>query len=534
MAFAPVGTESVVSASPETNSSSAAPEAAGGHGAPGGTNDAAINLVDDAIAQPPAADSVAVVSPAGPVEPTRWGVLRHRHYRNMLGAQFVSNVGGWMEMFGMQWLVAQKTGSLESLGNLGAAQLLPIMIFGVFGGLVADRVNRKRLLIVTQTMLMLVAAAVAVLAVLGFPRTEALDSIYVPLGRLLHAETAPHVVVPLLILSAINGTVLAFNFPAWQVLTPRLVPRDELTRAITLNGVAFNVTRVIGPALAGFIMGAWGTTPLFIINAASFMFVVLTATTTPDAPAVRQDDSHPFRQLFAAISWAFRSRGPLAILIAMTLMSLLAAPLVRILPLFIIDVYKPPKAEEEWLGGVMLGVQGLGAILGGLALKYIPEWYPKHHFIPMSVCAAGVSITLFAATTALWAGYIAMFICGFFWIWAFNQAWAAMQHLVTDTMRGRVMALVNVLAFGATAIGGVAAGWIGEGLKTSGWTPGHATQTSVAIMSVPLAIAGFVMLLRRTPEVDGMDRRNIGSSGMSLTEAFLARSHRPARENGEK
>src|SRR5262249_29456889 len=157
---------------------------------------------------------------------------------------------------------------------------------------------------------------------------------------------------------------------------------------------------------------------------------------------------------------------------------------VRILPLFIIDVYQPPKEHEEMLGGMMLMVQGLGAVLGGIALKYIPDWYPKHHFIPMSIFFAGLSITVYAAITVLWPGTLAMFVCGFFWIWAFNQAWAAMQHLVTDDMRGRVMALVNVFAFGATALGGGLVGWIGEGLKSAGWTPGHATQASVAALSV--------------------------------------------------
>ncbi|MBL8759512.1 MAG: MFS transporter, partial [Phycisphaerae bacterium] len=338
-----------------------------------------------------------------------------------------------------------------------------------------------------------------------------------------------HVVSPLIILAACNGAIAAFNMPAWQVLTPRLVPRDELTRAITVNGVQFNLTRVIGPALAGVAMSSWGTTPLFMVNAVSFLGVVLTAMTTPDAPAPAHDGMRAWRQVHAALRFIFLSKGPLAVFVAMTLMSLLAAPLVRVLSLFVIDVFQPGKEMEEAAGGYLLAVQGLGAVLGGLALKYIPDWYPKHHFIPLSVMACGLSVTAFALTTTLWAGYLAMFVCGFFWIWAFNQSWAAMQHLVSDAMRGRVLALANVFSFGATALGSVALGLIGESLKHKwGWSAGAATQASVAALSIPLMLAGLVMLLRRTPEVDGPMRGQPGKGGIDVVEAITARSHRPS------
>ncbi len=459
---------------------------------------------------------------------SRWGVMRHRHYRNMLFAQFVSNIGGWMELFGMNWLVAQATGSLKAAGYLTAAHLLPILFMGTLGGLVADRVNRKTLLVTTQIMLMVVAGLVAVLSLRNFPAWGPLMVLYEPIGRFCGVPDASRVVAPLVILAACNGTIAAFNMPAWQVLTPRLVPREELTRAITVNGVQFNLTRVIGPALAGITMGTWGTTPLFVLNAVSFMGVVLTALTTPDAPAPPRDGTRAMGQVAAALRFIFLSKGPLAVFVAMTLMSLLAAPLVRVLSLFVIDVYQPGRDMEELAGGYLLAVQGLGAVLGGLALKYIPPWYPRHHFIPVSVFACGLSITIFAATTTLWAGYLAMFICGFFWIWAFNQSWAAMQHLVTDAMRGRVLALANVFSFGATALGSVLLGWVGEWLKQGwGWSAGAATQASVAVLSLPLMVAGIVMLLRRTPEVDGLERGRPGAGGLSMVEAFTAKSHRP-------
>lgn len=503
------------------------PEATAGEMGPG----------DEADAAQPATAAGGQVATEAQTTTSGWfggSVLRHVHYRNMLFAQFVSNIGGWMELFGMQWLIAQQTGSLKAVGYLTAAHLVPILVFGTAGGLLADRVNRKKLLITTQFALMLVAGVVALLSGLGFPGMG-MDRALIAMAQWCGvSEQAAPVFTPLVVLSALNGIIAAFNMPAWQVLTPRLVPREELTKAITMNGLQFNMTRVIGPGLAGLCMGAWGPTPLFALNALSFLGVALTTMTTPDAPAPAPspEGSHPWRQVTAAVRFILHNRGPLAVFFAMTLMSLLAAPLVRVLSLFVIDVFQPGKDQEEHVGGMLLTVQGLGAVLGGIALRYIPSWYPRHHFIPLSVFATGLTVTAFAATSTLWAGYIAMFACGFFWIWAFNQSWAALQHLVTDSMRGRVLALANVFCFGATAIGCVVLGWIGESLKhTWGWQAGLATQVSVAALSVPLMVAGMVMLFRRTPEVDGMTRAQVRATGLSVTEALFARSHRPA--NGE-
>ncbi len=466
----------------------------------------------------------------------RWGVLRHPHYRNMLGAQFVSNIGGWMEMFGMQQLVAEKTGSLKALGYLGAAQLIPILLFGMLGGLVADRVNRKKLLIATQMLLMLVAGAVAALSATGFGAPRAVLDAWESVGGVLRIPEASHIVVPLLILSWLNGTVLAFNMPAWQVLTPRLVPRDELTQAITLNGVQFNLSRVIGPATSGVVYASFGPTPLFIVNALSFLGVVLTATTTPDAPAPTRPPKHPWHDVMDAVRFILHSPGPRAVFFAMTVMSFLAAPLIRVLPLFVIDVYQAAPARAEKVSSWLLALQGIGAVAGGLSLRLIPTWYPRHHFIPMAIMAAGLSISLFAGTTAMIPGFVAMLVCGFFWIWAFNQSWAAMQTLVNDHLRGRVMALANVFAFGATAVGSVILGWIGDGLKEphGPLSAGRATQWSILSLSIPLFLAGIAMLSFRTPEVDGMPRvlPNGQRPTRNFIKAILASEYRP-RATGE-
>ncbi len=473
-------------------------------------------------------------------------VLEHRHFRNVLFAQFFSNVGGWMEMFAIQMFIAKATGRLDDQGTLGALSGLPIFFLGVFGGVVADRVNRRNMLVVTQLLAAFVAVGVAVVSMYPF---EA-------------GSRAP--IHWLFALAAINGVVMAFNFPAWQVLTPRLVPRPLLTRAITLNGIQFNMARVVGPALAGLILAHFASTPVFILNAVSFVVVAIVVARTPPTPvapvaptalpangagSARANRSGaaflglPLVMHQVGDAWRFiwRSRGPWAVFWAQVYISLLAAPLVRVLSLFVIDVYQVDKERSEAAAGYLLAIQGVGAVAGGLCLRLIPPWYPKHHFIPLAIASLGASISLFAAVPNLWLGYGAMLVVGFFWIWSFNQSWAAMQVLAPEAMRGRVLSLVTTASFGATALGVYSAGLLGEFLKrvqvssadpSAMFTPGQATQLVVAALGVPLFFGGIYMLLNRTPEVDNLPR----ISGLdarrrfSLVHAVLATEHRPPRD----
>lgn len=441
-------------------------------------------------------------------------MLRHRHFRNVLAAQFFSNVGNWMEAFAIQMFVAKATGRLDDQGVLAALQSLPIFLFGLLGGVVADRVDRRLLLVVTQVLAGLVAVGIVVVSAVPFA----------------DPRSAVHW---LFFLGGVHGTVMAFNFPAWQVLTPRLVPKPELTKAITLNGIQFNLARVVGPALAGAFLVKFASTPLFIFNAASFFLMAGVIMTTPHAPALPPTGERVWRQIREAAAYVVEDRGARAVVFAQFILSLLAAPLVRMLSLYGIDVYHLGQKDAEWAVGILLAVQGVGAVIGGFALRLIPKWYPKHHFIPVAVGAVGASIAIFALTTSVYAGYAAMFVVGFFWIWGFNQSWAAIQVLAPDRMRGRVLSVVTVASFGSTAVGVFVAGKVGEWLKAQTIAPvtaGQATQIVIAGLGFPLLAAGVYMLLNRTPEIDGMPRAIGGQRGsLSLYRALVAAEHSPKR-----
>jgi hypothetical protein len=283
------------------------------------------------------------------------------------------------------------------------------------------------------------------------------------------------------------------------------------------------------------MMGLWGAEALFAINTLSFIGVIFAVWNTPDAPAPPRDDTSPWERTREAARFVFRHRGPFRIFLAMLAFAALAAPLIRLLPVFAADVYgteADPVArlfdlDDAALFGVMLSVMGLGAVVGGLALKLIPPWYPKHHFIPLSVFLGGVAITMWSALDGIGPGAVAIFFCGVFWLWAFNTSMAAMQLLVDDRMRGRVLAVCNTAIFGATPIGSLAAGYIGHYVSGSA-SEGPGAQVGVGVFAILLAIAGLAMLIWRTPEIDGAES---GAAPMErrpgLLRGITATAHRP-------
>lgn len=417
----------------------------------------------------------------------RSGVLRHRHFRNVWYAAFGSSVGGWMEMVGIQWSMAEAALSAEwvrsggasapvMMGYLAVAHMAPTLVLGMVGGVLADRINRKKLLIWTQVMLMLVAVVLTV-------------------------ESARGAITPWLLLglSVVNGVVAAFNIPAWQVLTPRLVPREELTAAITLNGVQFNLARVIGPALGGMILANFGATWLYAVNSLSFLGVILAVMSTPDAPAPPRTGERVWREIGHAIRFSLTDKGARCLLLGLFLFCLLATPMIRMLPILVSEVY---HAQADAFG-MLLAVMGAGAVTGFFVLRSIPRWYPKHHSIPIAIMCGGIFVTMIAAATSLWLAAAAIFLCGVTWLLSFNPSFAALQMLVDDRMRGRVLAFANVVTFGAMPLGAVLVGWIGE-FASGRSGDGFGTQVGLGALGVVLTFAGFVMLAWRTPEVDGV------------------------------
>lgn len=498
-------------------------------------------------------DPLAPAPDTSTPRPSRWGVLRHAHYRTIWLAAFGSYIGTWFEFVAIRWIVSQETKSEAWMGYLAAAQLGPTLLLGMFGGLVADSVNRRTLIIATQVVMMCIALAMA--------------------GAVYFNVATPSV---LLALTLAHGITVAFNMPAWQVLTPRLVPREDLSKAITLNGIAFNMARVIGPAIGGLIMRAFqnpggvatgaltlgvltatmaadtlpstgaaegsydGAAALLLFNALTFVGVMLAVMTTPDAPAppeLRGAWRRPgvaWARTSEAIVWTWQRKGPRAALLAIVVFAILATPIMQLMPLMVSEVFN--RKEDTF--GTLLAVMGIGAVTGGFAMKLIPKWYPMHHLIPLSLLGGGVTILLFSLTTDHRLATAIMFFIGIFWMWGFNACSVAIQQLVSEAMRGRVSAVVNSIALGLMPVGTWVAAAVGDlseralqEVRPELVHQGSATQLALSFASTVLIIASIVMLIWRTPEVDGIEP---GDPGFDRRPGFwrgvTASAHRPKRE----
>lgn len=412
----------------------------------------------------------------------------------------VSSIGTWMEGLGVQWLMAEQTGSTVMLAWLAAAQLGPMLLLGLLGGLATDRLERRGLLLATQLAMMLIAAGLTV--------ASALD------------QATPAV---LLALGLLSGVTMAFNAPAWQVMTPRLVPRDELHRAIALQGLQFNLARVVGPALAGLLLAQTSATLLFALNTLSFVAVILAIRSTEPAPPPPGPAPPAGAQVREALRFMFGEPGPRALLVMLVLLSALAAPLQRMLPLFVSEVFHAGEAAY----GLLLGLFGAGAVLGGLTLGRWPSWYPRHHLIPLALTLTGACMTLFCATRSLPLACAWIFAAGLAWIWAFSSMITALQLRVRDAMRGRALALGNMAMFGAMPAGSLLAALLGARLAT--WLdaaePGAATvQLGVGASTLLLTALGLLLLIWRTPEIDEAPGP---PAARGLWRGVTARAHRP-------
>ena len=285
--------------------------------------------------------------------------LRNPNFRMFWSGNFLSNIGTWMQNVAQGWLVLSLTGSAFWLGVVGFAGAIPFLMFTLFGGVVADRVNKRRLLLATQSAMMVLAFALAALA-------------------WLKIITVWEVVV----LAFLNGMAMAMNAPSYQALVPRLVPREDLTNAIALNSAQFNMSRILGPTLGGYAMALVGVAGNFFLNGVSFLAVLwaLTRIRYPE-PEV----SH-YPGLLQSLKEGFgyvRGNRQMRVLLWLTAAaSLLGIPFLTFIPYFAkIQLH----SDETGLGWLM-AASGLGAVLGAVTVAALGKL--RHR--GMVVTAGGV------------------------------------------------------------------------------------------------------------------------------------------------
>jgi len=363
--------------------------------------------------------------------------LRHRNFRLYYFGQLVSLSGTWMQSLAQAWLLYRLTGSAAMLGLAGAMTLIPNLFLGIFGGVLADRFSRQRLLVFGQTLAMIQAATLGVLTLGGW--------------------IAPWHILGL---ALVLGIVQALELPARHAFVAGLVPRADLHNAIALHSSLFQASRLVGPAIAGVLVVAIGEGWVFIINALTFV-AVLVSLYVIELPRTLRSEEADAHDLRAALGFAWGNRPVRAALSIVAAMSIFGVSASVLLPVFAVKVF---GIGADHLG-MLMGAAGAGALIGAFALAGRKDLAGVERLILATGVAGGAALMLFAWVPVFVMALLFLAATGFCVTRVLASSNAFIQMTVPDSLRGRVMALFSVAMQGMMPIGNLAAGlgadWIG-------------------------------------------------------------------------
>jgi MFS family permease len=367
--------------------------------------------------------------------------LHYRNYRLFFGGQSISLIGTWMQQIAMSWLVYTLTHSALLLGVVGFASQIPILLFASIAGVYADRWSRYRILIVTQTLAMIQALILAFLTLTG-------------------AIQVWHIIV----LSTLLGMINAFDMPTRQSFIVELIENaDDLGNAIALNSLMFNGARLVGPAVAGILIGYLGEGICFLINGISFLGIVfaLLAIKIPEKKTVLRATRRLWQDLRDGYSYAFGFVPIRYILLQLGLMSFMGMSYAVLMPIFAKDILHGGPHTLGWL----MAVSGLGALTGSIYLASRETILGLGKFIPYASALFGVGIIVFALSQTLILSLAMMFVAGVGMIVQMAASNIILQSIVEEDKRGRVMSIYTTAFIGMVPLGNLFAGtlasWIG-------------------------------------------------------------------------
>ena len=385
-------------------------------------------------------DGLAAMPEAGPLPGSEatatakagssFRALRSRPFRLYFGGQVVSASGSFLQQTAIGWLVLVRTGSPRDLGLVLAAGGIPSLLFGPWGGAVADRVDLRKLLVVTQTLYCLLAALLWGLAAVGAASVAALVAIGVA-----------------------GGVVQIADSPARQALVSRLVPPDDLSSAVSLNGVVVNSARVVGPALAGVLIVTVGTTVCFGLNALSYLAVI--AALLVIRPRQAGGPSPPGRRgVKEGLRYAAGRQQLWLPLLMMSVVGLLAFNFAVVLPVFAKDTFHGTGGTY----GLLTTMLSVGAILGSLAVGIVH--HPRRQYLLFAALGFGVTSAATAAAPNVAVACVTLLVTGATAFFFVTMCSTTLQLHSSSAYRGRIMALWVFVYLGTTPIGSIVTGWI--------------------------------------------------------------------------
>jgi MFS family permease len=387
--------------------------------------------------------------------------LRHRNFKIFFSGQLISLVGTWMQQVAQSWLVYRLTGSPMLLGLIGFAGQIPVFFLGAFGGHVADRYDRRRVLIATQSLSMLLAFVLAFLTLTG---------------RIVEWE--------LFVLASLLGIVNAFDLPARQAFLSEMVDRGDLINAIALNSSMFNGARIVGPAVAGLMVAAIGEGWCFFANAISYIAVIagLIMISVPlfVAPPMTKSIWGNVAEGFGFVATTAPVR---ALMVLIGVVSFTALPYSVLMPMFADRIFNQGARGL----GLLMGAAGTGALLGSIALAMRSTVFGLGRWVAISCGVFGASVAAFGMSRSFPLSVLILVFAGGAMMVQMASSNTLIQSMVPDELRGRVMATYSMMLMGMGPFGALAAGSIAESIGA---------PNTVAIGGAITAVAAVVFGMR--------------------------------------
>lgn len=368
--------------------------------------------------------------------------FHHKNYRLYFYGQSVSLVGTWIQRIATPWLVYRLTDSAFMLGVIGFASQIPTFILSPFAGVIIDRVNKYKVMLVTQILLLIQAALLAILYLTGNIQIW-------------------HIIV----LNLFQGTINAFDGPARQSFVIEMVEgKEDLPNAIALNSAMFNGARLIGPTVAGMLIAFTGEGVCFLINALSYLFVIvslLRMRVSHKEPKLKKMDV--VKNIKEGFSYTFHSVPIRAILLMLSLSSLTAMQYVVLMPVFSKEVLNGTSQTF----GFLMAASGIGALLGTLVLASKNNVKGLEKLIPIAALAFGLGLIFFSLSSYFIVSFFLMFVLGAGMILQTASSNTLIQSIVEEDKRGRIMSIYTMAFMGTAPFGALLTGWLAKQINVS-------------------------------------------------------------------
>lgn len=396
-----------------------------------------------------------------------WLPLKNPVFRTFWLASLVSNLGTWMHEIGAGWLMTQLDASPQMVSAVRTSMALPIMLLAIPAGVLADRMDRRKLLIGTQLMLLCVTGTLAWLTAMGWITAWGL------LG-----------------LTFLIGLGLTLHVPTWQASVPEWVPRSQLSRAVALGSISFNLARGVGPALAGLLVAWLGSWIAFSFNAASFAAVII-ALLVWKRDRVESSRGQSFQQsLFEGLHYAFSCVAMRHVLLRLLFFVAPASALWGLLPLIV-------KQRLDWGAdgfGVLVACIGGGAIIGARLMPELHRWLGADKAVTMAMTLFAIGMTLMSVTTDRTINVVATLIMGMGWMITLTSLNTAAQLSLPDRLRARGMSCYLTMMAFSMATGSLLWGMLADSTSI-------ATAQKIAATTVLVTAAiGLKLSIISTPE----------------------------------